>query len=284
MTTEPQGTHHNTDQADRSSSWVEALSQGLAVLRVFDGEHNGLTLTEIAQKLGWSRTKPYRYVYTLEQMGYLVRQEGTKRYRPTSLTMTLGYSYLSGLSLLELAQPILDRLKNALGASVHMGILEQGQVVYIASARVSVVPAVNIHVGSRVPPYLTSLGRALLSEMRDDQIDALIGKAELPASTSRSITEPAAFRQMLKTSREQGYVFTDEEFHPGVRSIAAPIHDRKGEVVAAINATSIVQKFSDRYLTEQVIPLVVGAAEEISMSMGFMPQQNPTSDQAATSR
>jgi IclR family pca regulon transcriptional regulator len=275
MTTEPQGTHHHTDQADKSSSWVEALYQGMAVLRVFDGEHSGLTLTEIAHKLGWSRTKPYRYVYTLEQMGYLVRQEGTKRYRPTSLTMTLGYSYLSGLSLLELAQPILDRLKNALGASVHMGILEQGEVVYIASARVSVVPAVNIHVGSRVPPYVTSLGRALLSEMGDDQIDALIGKADLPASTPRSITKPAAFRQMLKTSREQGYVFTDEEFHPGVRSIAAPVHDRKGEVVAAINATSIVQKFSDAYLAEQVVPLVVGAAEEISMSMGFMPRLKP---------
>lgn len=284
MTTEPQGTHHNTDQADKSSSWVEALYQGMAVLRVFDGEHSGLTLTEIAQKLGWSRTKPYRYVYTLEQMGYLVRQEGSKRYRPTSLTMTLGYSYLSGLSLLELAQPVLDRLKNALGASVHMGILEQGEVVYIASARVSVVPAVNIHVGSRVPPHVTSLGRALLSEMDDDQIDALIGKAELPASTPRSITEPAAFRQMLKTSREQGYVFTDEEFHPGVRSIAAPVHDRKGDVVAAINATSIVQKFSDKYMVEQVIPLVVGAAEEISMSMGFMPHRSSNPDPAAPSR
>lgn len=275
MTTEPQGISHSTEPADKSSSWVEALFQGLSVLRVFDGEHNGLTLTEIAQKLGWSRTKPYRYVYTLEQMGYLVRQEGSKRYRPTSLTMTLGYSYLSGLSLLELAQPVLDRLKNALGASVHMGILEQGDVVYIASARVSVVPAVNIHVGSRVPPYVTSLGRALLSEMDDEQIDALIGKAELPASTPRSITEPAAFRQMLKKSREQGYVFTDEEFHPGVRSIAAPVHDRKGEVVAAINATSIIQKFSDAYLAEHVIPLVVGAAEDISMSMGFMPRPKP---------
>lgn len=277
MTTEPQDTHHHTDQAEKSSAWVEALFQGMAVLRAFDGEHRGLTLTEIAQKLGWSRTKPYRYVYTLEQMGYLARQEGTKRYRPTSLTMTLGYSYLSGLSLLELAQPVLDRLKNALGASVHMGILEQGEVVYIASARVSVVPAVNIHVGSRVPPYVTSLGRALLSQMDDEQVDALIGKAELPASTARSITEPAAFRQMLMKSREQGYVFTDEEFHPGVRSIAAPVHDRKGDVVAAINATSIVQKFSDSYLVEQVIPLVVGAAEEISMSMGHMPQQEPRS-------
>lgn len=275
MTTASQGTPSPIEPADKSSAWVEALFQGLSVLRVFEGEHSGLTLTEIAQKLGWSRTKPYRYVYTLEQMGYLVRQDGSKRYRPTSLTMSLGYSYLSGLSLLELAQPVLDRLKNALGASVHMGILEQGEVVYIASARVSVVPAVNIHVGSRVPPYVTSLGRALLSEMDDAQVDALIGKVALPASTPRSITEPGAFRQMLKKSREQGYVFTDEEFHPGVRSIAAPVHDRRGEVVAAINATSIVQKFSDDYITEQVIPLVVDAAREISMGMGHMPSPRP---------
>ncbi|MBN9412244.1 MAG: IclR family transcriptional regulator [Burkholderiales bacterium] len=257
------------EQADRSASWVEALSQGLAVLRAFDGQHGGLTLTEIAQKLGWSRTKPYRYIYTLEQLGYLERQEGSKRYRPTSLTMALGYSYLSGLSLLELAQPVLERLKNELGASVHMGILERGEVVYIASARVSVVPAVDIYVGSRVAPHVTSLGRALMSAMDDEQVDALIGTGELPASTARSITDPQAFRQMLRQSRERGYVFTDEEFHPGVRSIAAPIRDRRGEVVAAINATSIVQKFSDAWLAEQVIPRVMAAASEISRSMGF---------------
>lgn len=254
--------------ADKDPYWVEALAHGLAVLRAFDSAQNGLNLTEIAQRLGWSRTKPYRYIHTLERMGYLSRDEGTKRYRPTSLTMTLGYSYLSGLSLLELAQPVLNRLKDQLGASVHMGVLEKGEVVYIASARISVVPAVDIHVGSRVPPFATSIGRVFLALMDEAQLNSLIGQDPLPALTPHSITDPAKFRAMLQESRTQGYVFTDEEFHVGVRSVAAPIRDRWGHVVAAINATSIVQKFSDAFTARQVVPLVCGAADDISRSLG----------------
>ncbi len=254
--------------AEKDPYWVDALAHGLAVLRVFDSAQNGLNLTEIAQRLGWSRTKPYRYIHTLERMGYLSRDEGTKRYRPTSLTMTLGYSYLSGLSLIELAQPVLNRLKDKLGASVHMGILEKGEVVYIASARISVVPAVDIHVGSRVPPFATSIGRVFLAQMDEAEVDSLIGQAALPALTHRSITDPTDFRAMLQKSRAQGYVYTDEEFHAGVRSVAAQIRDKWGHVVAAINATSIVQKFSDEFIVQQVVPLVCGAADEISRSLG----------------
>jgi IclR family pca regulon transcriptional regulator len=269
MTSTPLATEASTDATDKDPYWVDALAQGLAVLRVFDGEQNGLTLTDIASRLGWSRTKPYRYIHTLERLGYLTRLEGSKRYRPTARTMSLGYAYLSGLSLLELAQPVMERLKKTLGASVHMGILEQGEVVYVASARVSVVPAVDIHVGSRVPAYATSLGRALLTGCTDAQVNAAIGQGPLPASTPKSITDPAAFRQMLNQSRAQGYVFTDEEFHPGVRSVAAPVRDRKGDVVAAINATSIVQKFSDTLLADNVVPAVLQAAADISEGLGF---------------
>ncbi len=265
---EPTEADAPNDAAEKDPYWVDALSQGLAVLRAFDHAQNGLNLSEIAQRLGWSRTKPYRYIHTLERMGYLSRDEASKRYRPTSLTMALGYAYLSGLSLLELAQPVLDRLKDRLGALVHMGILEQGEVVYIASARMSVLPAVDIHVGSRVPPHATSIGRALLSQLPEEQVDALIGRAPLPAATSRSITDPEAFRDMLRAARERGYVFTDEEFHPGVRSVAAPVRDRHGHVVAAINATSILQKFSDEVIARDVIPLVCRSAAEISMGLG----------------
>jgi IclR family pca regulon transcriptional regulator len=259
-----------TGDTDKDPYWVDALAHGIAVLRVFDNADCGLNLTEIAQKLGWSRTKPYRYIHTLERMGYLSREEASKRYRPTSLTMRLGYAYLSGLSLLEVAQPILNRLKDQLGASVHMGILEQGEAVYIASARVSVVPAVDIHVGSRVPPYATSIGRVLLAYLEQRELDSLIGRGPLPSMTPRSITDPDAFRSMLMRSKTQGYVFTDEEFHVGVRSVAAPIRDRWGKVCAAINATSIVQKFSDNYTTQTVVPAVTEAAREISTSLGHM--------------
>lgn len=265
---EPTGIDEQLETQDKDPYWVEALSQGLAVLKAFDGKQSGMTLTEIAQVLGWRRAKPYRYVHTLEKMGYLTREDNGKRYRPTSMTMALGYAYLSGLSLLEHAQPVLNQLKTRLNASVHMGILERGEVVYIASSRVSVVPTVDIHVGSRVPPFATSIGRMLLAYLDADRVDELIGQAPLPAITARSITDPQVFRQMLHNANVQGYVCTDQEFHAGVRSIAAPVFDRWGKVVAAINATSIVQTFTDEYIESTVIAAVQSAAKEISMSLG----------------
>jgi len=255
---------------EKDPYWVDALAHGLAVLRVFEYSQDGLNLSDIALRLGWSRTKPHRYVHTLERLGYLSRNEATKRYRPTSLTMTLGYTYLSGLSLIELAQPAINQLRDKVGASVHLGILEQNHVVYIASARVALLPVVNLHVGSIVPPYATSIGRMLLAHLDESTLQAIIGNDPLPAVTEHSTTDPVVFRKMLQESRERGYAMTDEEFHPGVRSIAAPIRDRDGSVVAAINATSIVQKFSDEFVAGTVVPHVIEAAGDISRGLGYM--------------
>jgi len=257
------------DVSQKDPYWVAALSQGLAVLRAFDNAPHGLNLTEIAQRLGWSRTKPYRYIHTLEKMGYLSRDDASKRYRPTSLTMTLGYAYFSGLSLIELAQPELDRLRDAVKATVHLGILEQGQVVYVAGARMSIMPAVDIHIGSRVSPLATSIGRALLAYLDDARRDPLIGTGPLPALTPQSITDPVAFRRMLQRIHQQGHALTDEEFHLGIRSVAAPIFDQQGQVVAAVNATSTVHYFSDAFLENTVIPHVKQAGAEISRSLGY---------------
>ncbi len=255
---------------EKDPYWVDALAHGLTVLRVFEHSQEGLNLSDIALRLGWSRTKPYRYLHTLERLGYLSRNEATKRYRPTSLTMTLGYTYLSGLSLIELAQPAINLLRDRVGASVHLGILEQNHVVYIASARVALMPVVNLHVGSIVPPYATSIGRMLLAHLDETALQAIIGKGPLPALTEHSITDPQMFRKMLRQSQVRGYTMTDEEFHPGVRSIAAPIRDRDGTVVAAVNATSIIQKFSDEFIAQTVIPCVLDAARDISRGLGYM--------------
>ncbi len=256
--------------ADKNRYWVEALAQGLAVLRIFDSEPGSLTLTEIAQRLGWSRAKPFRYVQTLEQLGYLHREEPGRRYRPTSLTMSLGYAYLSRLSMVELAQPVLDQLKTAVNASVHMGILERGELVYVANARIPLPTAINIHVGSRTPVFATSIGRILLAYLPAGEVDAILGTGPIPALTANSTSDPIAFRQMLARARADGYVFNDQEFHLGVRSIAAPVFDASGKVVAGINATAMTHAFTDEVVRDAVIPAVREAARSISAGLGFV--------------
>jgi IclR family pca regulon transcriptional regulator len=248
--------------------FVEALAQGMAVLRVFEAHPQGLSLAQVARALGCSRTRPFRYLYTLERLGYLRRDLDIGTYRPTALTLALGYAFLDGQPLTELAQPVLERLKDEVLGSAHLGILDRGELVYIGAARTAVITAVNVRIGTRLPATSTSIGRILLAWLEPPEVDRLIGTGPIPALTHRTIVDPQAFRRMLAQARAQGHAYTDEEFHLGVRSVAAPVHDASGRVVAGINATAITHVFTDEHVRDVVIPAVCGAAAELSRGLG----------------
>ena len=256
------------EATDKDPYWVDALAQGLAVLHAFDGERPALTLTEIATRLGWSRTKPYRFVHTLEKLGYLAREDGGRAYRLTTLAMQLGFSYLSRQPLVALAQPILDRLRDQVGASAHMAILEGNDLVYVAHALIRLPVAISIHVGSRMPPYTSSLGRILLAYQDEAPLDRILGGAPIPALTPKSTVNPREFRHKLAQARADGYLFNDEEFILGIRSVAAPVLDGQGRVVAGINATALTTVFTDARVRDEIIPAVRAAAHDISLGLG----------------
>lgn len=258
--------------------WVDALAQGLAVLHTFDGDRAALTLSEIAARLGWSRTRPFRFVHTLEKLGYLARDPSGRAFRLTSLSMQLGFTYLSRVPLVELAQPVLDALRTDVGASVHLAILERRELVYIAQARVQMPIAINIHVGSRLPPYATSIGRILLAFTPEQEVQEIIGTGPLTAWTQKSVVDPAALLQSLARAREQGYVFNDGEFQEGVRSVAAPVFDLRGHAVAGINATATRFVFSDERVRDQVVPAVQRAAQELSRALGYLERTRRAAD------
>jgi len=254
--------------ADRDPYWVEALAQGLAVLHAFDGDKDSLTLTEIAARLGWSRSKPFRFVHTLEKLGYLARDSSGRAYRLTTLAMQLGFSSLARLPLVELAQPVLERLRERVRASTHLALLEGSDLVYIALARVHSPNAINIHVGSRMPAYASSIGRVLLAHLGEAEVDAILGPAPIPALTPKSTVDPAEFRRKLALARQEGCFFNDEEFSLGIRSIAAPVVDGAGRVVAGLNATALTSVFSEERVRAEIIPAVKEAAAELSRGLG----------------
>lgn len=255
--------------AGKDPYWVDALAQGLDVLKVFDSDRSSLTLSEVAGKLGWSRTKPFRFLHTLEKLGYLTRDESGRAFRLTSLSMQLGFAYLHRIPLVERAQPVLDRLRTEVSASVHMGLLEGKELIYVAQARMEQPTAINIHVGSRLPAYATSIGRALLAYKSDAELDDIIDAGPLATWTQKSIVDPLVLRSNLAMARERGYVFSDEEFHVGIRSIAAPIFDSRGNAVAGVNATGTTYVFTDDRIQTEIIPAVRRAADELSQGLGY---------------
>ena len=167
-----------------SDQYVQSLARGLAVIRAFDTEHPKMTLTEVAARTELTRATARRFLHTLVELGY-VRTDG-KIFALTAKVLQLGYAYLSGLSLPQLAQPHLEELSLELGESTSAAVLEGTDIAYIARVSTRRIMTVGITVGTRFPAYATSMGRVLLAALPPAKLEELPRGRRDPAPHSRS--------------------------------------------------------------------------------------------------
>jgi IclR family pca regulon transcriptional regulator len=247
---------------------VGGLMRGLDVLRCFDRDHETLSLGEVARMLGWRRTEPFRFLHTLEALGYLYRDPVTKRYRLTTKTLEIGFSALANLPLPELAQPYLERLRDRTNGSAHVGILDGSEVVYIARAASRAILGSTIHIGSRLPAHATAIGKTLLASRSDAAIRSWLEHHDLERYTTTTLADGTAFVDELRLIRARGYAISNGEFEAGIRSVAAPIVDGAGDAVAAINVTAPANLLTDETLAGVVVPAVRDAAGALSLAYG----------------
>lgn len=259
-----------TEENPEDPYLVNALVRGLEVLRCFTADHPSLSLTELANLLGWSRTAPFRLVYTLQKLGYLQQEPHSKRYQLTAKVLELGFDYLHSLQLTEIARPYLERLRDKTGASAHLGILDGFEVVYVGRAQTRLAVASNVHVGSRLPAHATALGKVLLAYQPPLVLDSLLSDSrKLVAYTASTITTPGKLRAELDHIRQEGLSISHEEFELGIRSIAAPINDLNGHVVAAINISAPVPVLPDYEAGGKLAQAVRQTALDISAWLGY---------------
>jgi IclR family pca regulon transcriptional regulator len=250
----------------RDSTFVQSLDRGLAVIRAFDAEHPKLQLSEVARATGLTRAAARRFLLTLVQLGY-VRVEGREfSLRPRILE--LGYAYLSGQALPDIALPHMESFVAAVGESSSVSVLDGDDVVYSARVPTHRIMTVVISVGTRFPAYATSMGRVLLAGLPAAELDAYLARADLAARTSRTLSNPGALRWTLEQVREQGYAIVDEELEEGLRSAAAPIRNRDGAVVAAINVSVSASRTSVEQLRERMVPQLLDTAAQITHDLG----------------
>ncbi|MFJ3416947.1 IclR family transcriptional regulator C-terminal domain-containing protein [Streptomyces sp. NPDC086082] len=232
--------------------FVESLARGLTVLTAFGEDRAELTLTEVAQTTGLARATARRALITYEHLG-LVTPSGDRRFALTPRVLSLGFPPLSRTTLPALALPHLTALAARIHEPASLAILVGDDVQYTARVATSRVMSVNIAVGTRLPAYATALGRVLLA-------DAPPREHELRALTPRTLTDPAALAAALDTVRTQGYALVDEELEAGLRSIAVPVRDRTGRVVAALNtATHVTGRTVAEYVRDVLPELTVTA-------------------------
>ncbi len=254
----------------RDGEFVQSLDRGLAVIRAFDAEHRELTLSDVAKSTGMTRAAARRFLHTLVELGY-VRSDG-RLFALRPKILELGYAYLSGLSLPEIALPHVEQLVERVRESSSVSVLDGDEVVYIARVPTNRIMTVSISVGTRVPAYATSMGRVLLAWRSADWLDGYLASAKLRALTSHTIADPAALMAELATVREQGWALVDQELEEGLRSVAAPIRDHTGHVVAAINVATNVSRHRREELVRDIVPPLLATAEHIAQDLVQRPR------------
>lgn len=250
-----------TTSEGHEGEFVQSLERGLAVIRAFDAEHPELTLSEVATRTGLTRASARRFLHTLVELGY-TRTDG-RRFALRPKILELGYAYLSGLELPELAMPHLEALVEQLRESSSVSVLDGHEVVYVARVPTKRIMAVAISVGTRLPAYATSMGRILLAGRTAEWLDAYLASADLRPLTPHTTTDKKLLRQDLEAIRERGWTVVDQELEEGLRSIAAPILDPAGRTVAAVNVATNASRYSPERIESDIVPHLLTAARRI---------------------
>lgn len=258
-----------SEEQAADSDFVQSLERGLSVIRVFDADHTKLSLSEVAAATGLSRAAARRFLHTLVHLGYMHSNGGRFSLRPKILE--LGYAYLSSLTLPEVAMPHLEELVEQVRESSSVSELDGEDVVYIARVPTRRIMTVTISVGTRFPAYATSMGRVLLAAQPEDWLDKYLASVSLRGLTGYTMTSPAGLRQELRKIRGRGWALVDQELEEGLRSLAAPIRDAEGAVIAAINvSTHAGRRTLDSIVADLLRPLLA-TAERIERDLAMTP-------------
>jgi IclR family transcriptional regulator, pca regulon regulatory protein len=254
---------------DRSLEYVQSLARGLSVISCFSERRPAMTISAVAEETGLSRATARRVLHTLQQLD-LVATDGDV-FRLTPRVLSIGYAYLSSLELPELAHPHMEQLVAQVRESSSLAVLDGADIVYVARVPTKRIMSVAITVGTRLPAFATSMGRALLADRTPAEVEELLGTGPLPRLTSRTVGTVAELRKVLDRVRDDGFALTDQELEDGLRSIAVPVRDARGVAQAALNVAAHAGRVSARSMVEEFLPPLREAARRIETDVRHRP-------------
>lgn len=212
---------------------IAAFAKGLRVIACFGADRSRLSIAEVAEMTGLDRATARRCLLTLHHEGY-ADYDG-KFFRLTPRVLRLGLGALAAMPLAQIVQPWLDQLSDRVGQSSSVSILDETEIVYLARAAQRRVMSIGLMPGSRLPCHCTSMGRVLLAALPEAEARAIVDRSDLTPRTMHSLTDPDAIMAAIAAVRSQGHCVIDQEVELGLRSIAVPIMNVRGQVVAALN-------------------------------------------------
>lgn len=245
--------------------FLESLARGLAVLSAFRSAGGGLTVSAAAAATGLPRATARRALLTLRHLGYADSQGPTYHLLPRVLD--LGYARLSSLTLTDISRPHLAELATLLDESASVAVLDGHDIHYLARAATSRILRMDITPGTRLPACPTSMGRVLLAALPPAELAARIARTDRRSLTEHTLTSPRGLIAAVDAAARHGYALVDQELQEGLRSLAVPLHDRDGRVVAALNVAVHAGRSTPQETLERVLPALRDTASRIEAEL-----------------
>lgn len=248
----------NAPADEDSRSYVTALARGLSVLGAFDENHERMTLSEVAKVAEMPRASARRALFTLQSLGY-VNSDG-KLFSLSPQVLMLARAYLASSPVPRIAQGFLETVSDRLGESCSLSILHDNEAIYIARSTRKRIGSLHRDVGAHLPAHCTSMGRVLLAALPDAEVEAFLARTELTRYTPFTITEPDALRTAIGKTRRNGYSLVEQELEIDLRSIAVPVQNAAGRVIAAMNVSAQASRTPKKQMTDGFLPVLRDAA------------------------
>ncbi len=247
---------------------INSILRASNILKSFSGDKTHFKIAELARHLGLDRSTTYRILLSLEEAGFVERDEKTGSYSLGLGAFEIGNAYLRQKDLIQVSKPIMAELAQKVQETVHLAVLSETEIVYIEKCDSPRSLGVMSKLGQRGPLHCTSLGKTLLAFQPEDEQLRIVQKIKMAAFTSRTITTKQGLIEELKTVKRQGYALDRREIEEDVECIGAPILDHLKNVIAALSISGPQRKIGTPK-EKEFIQDVVKAAELISSKMGF---------------
>ena len=243
-------------------AYVQSFARGLEVIRSFSADAPRQTLTQVAARTGLTRAGARRILLTLQALGYV--ESDDRQFALTPRILDLGFAYLSSMPMWNVAEPVMEALVEQVKESCSAGVLEGTDIVYVLRVSTRKIMRNGLGIGSRLPAYCTALGRMQLAGLPDDEVLGLLKASTLEARTRHTLVDIDALLAKVQQARRQGWCLVNQELEEGLVSIAAPVVNRAGRTIAALNISGQANRTPPRQMQETMLPVLREAAREVS--------------------
>ncbi len=246
-------------------NYIAALARGLSVIRAFANQRDRLTLAELSKIVELPRATVRRCLITLSTLGYV--ETNGKYFRLSPLVLTLSQAYFSSSSLPRIAQRHIEQVSDTVSESCSVSVLMGDEVFYIARSSRKRKASLHRDVGVNLPAYCTSMGRIMLANLTPQQLNVYFARVSLKKLNHKTIADEDTLRSVLDQVRKDDYCIIEGELEIDLRAIAVPLRDMAGNVVAAINVSTDINRLTRKQLVTEVLPVMRQAASKIRHSL-----------------